>query len=131
MLTSLGHLAYCSNIHSGETWPDHFAKLKIHIPAVKSKLSPGGQFGIGLRLSNVASLELRKEEQLNAFKSWLRENDCYVFTLNGFPYGSFHHTRVKDKVHAPDWTTSDRVQYTIRLAQILAALLPENLDGGI
>jgi hypothetical protein len=131
MLTSLGHLAYCSNIHAGETWPDHFAKLKTHIPAIKSRLSPGGHFGIGLRLSNVASLELRKEEQLNAFKNWLRENDCYVFTLNGFPYGSFHHTRVKDQVHAPDWTTSDRVQYTIRLAQILAALLPENLDGGI
>jgi hypothetical protein len=131
MLTSLGHLAYCSNIHAGESWTDHFAKLKAHIPVVKAKLSPDDPFGIGLRLSNVASLELRKEEQLKAFTNWLRENDCYVFTLNGFPYGSFHHTSVKDKVHAPDWTTADRVQYTIRLAQILAALLPANLNGGI
>ena len=59
------------------------------------------------------------------------QQQCYVFTLNGFPYGGFHHTIVKDKVHAPDWTTDDRVQYTIRLFDILAALLPDSMEGGI
>jgi hypothetical protein len=131
MLTSFGHLAYCSNIHTGESWKDHFDKLKAHIPVIKERLSPDQSFGIGLRLSNVASLELRKEEQLRDFRAWLNENHCYVFTMNGFPYGSFHNTRVKDQVHAPDWTTADRVQYTIRLAQLLAVLLPETMDGGI
>src|SRR3954465_14681554 len=123
MLTAMGHLSYCSNIHAGENWNEHFDKLKAHIPGIKEKLSPHQSFGIGLRLSNVASLELRKESQLAAFQEWLTENDCYVYTLNGFPYGSFHHVSVKDQVHAPDWTSADRVQYTIRLAQILAALL--------
>jgi hypothetical protein len=131
MLTALGHLGYCSNIHAGESWTDHFEKLKAHIPSIKQKFSPGHSFGIGLRLSNVASLELRKEKTLAAFQDWLRENDCYVYTMNGFPYGSFHHTVVKDKVHAPDWTTAERVQYTIRLAQILSALLPGDMEGGI
>ena len=131
MLTTLGHLGYCSNIHAGESWNDHFEKLKTHIPVIKTKLSPAHAFGIGLRLSNVASLELRKEKNLEDFQQWLSANNCYVYTMNGFPYGSFHHTSVKDKVHAPDWTTVDRVQYTIRLAQILAALLPEGLEGGI
>ena len=131
MQTSKGHLTYCSNIHVGETWNDHFAQLKQHIPKIKQKISPLEPFGIGLRLANSASLELRKQENLTQFQHWLAENDCYVFTMNGFPYGSFHHSVVKDNVHAPDWLSPDRVAYTIRLAQILAALLPEGVDGGI
>jgi hypothetical protein len=51
--------------------------------------------------------------------------------MNGFPYGSFHNTTVKDQVHAPDWLTTERVQYTIRLAKILADLLPRNIEGSI
>lgn len=131
MQTSKGHLTYCSNIHVGENWNDHFAQLKEHIPKIKQKISPLEPFGVGLRLANTASLELRKEENLIEFQNWLGENDCYVFTMNGFPYGSFHHSVVKDKVHAPDWLSPDRVSYTIRLAQILAVLLPEGVDGGI
>lgn len=131
MDTGYGHLSYCTNIHTGESWQDHFTQLQLHIPQVKQQIAANQPFGIGLRLSNLASLELRKAENLNAFQQWLRDNNCYVFTMNGFPYGGFHHTRVKDAVHAPDWTTSDRVQYTIRLAQLMAALLPEGNDGGI
>jgi uncharacterized protein YgfB (UPF0149 family) len=68
---------------------------------------------------------------LQQFLRWLQEQQCYVFTMNGFPYGGFHHTVVKDNVHTPDWTTEQRVEYTIRLANILAALLPEGMVGGI
>lgn len=131
MQTFHGHLTYCTNIHAGESWPDHFAQLKRYVPSVKAQVSPNKPFGIGLRLANLASLELSKEEHLSEFKQWLKEQDCYVFTMNGFPYGGFHHVKVKDMVHAPDWTTADRVQYTIRLFRILAALLPEGMEGGI
>jgi hypothetical protein len=125
------HLTYCTNIHPGENWNAHFQQLKQFIPAVKQEVSPDKPFGIGLRLSNTASLELSKEEVLLEFKRWLQEQDCYVFTMNGFPYGGFHHTVVKDQVHTPDWTTAERVAYTIRLFRLLAALLPEGMEGGI
>jgi hypothetical protein len=125
------HLTYCTNIHPGENWDAHFQQLKQFVPAVKAEVSPDKPFGIGLRLSNTASLELSKEEALSAFKAWLKEQDCYVFTMNGFPYGGFHHTVVKDHVHTPDWTTSERVLYTIRLFRLLAGLLPEGMEGGI
>ena len=125
------HLTYCTNIHPGENWAAHFQQLQQHIPAIKARVSPDKPFGIGLRLSNTASLELSKEPALNAFKIWLKEQDCYVFTMNGFPYGGFHHTIVKDQVHTPDWTTPERVDYTMRLFRILAALLPEGMEGGI
>ena len=131
MLTSAGHLTYCTNIHSGETWQDHFAALKNNFPGIKAKLSPGKPMGLGLRLSDVASLELIKETNLSVFKQWLADNDVYVFTMNGFPYGNFHQARVKDQVHAPDWTTTDRLNYTLRLFDILSQLLPDGMDGGI
>lgn len=131
MKTAYGHLTYCTNIHPGEKWEDHFAQLRKYIPAVKQQVAPDQPFGIGLRLANTASLELTKEENLNAFKAWLQQENCYVFTMNGFPYGGFHDTVVKDQVHTPDWTQADRVAYTVRLFRLLAALLPEGMEGGI
>src|SRR6476660_926361 len=102
-------LSYCTNIHAGETWTDHFAALKKHFPFIKKEVSPAVAMGIGLRLSNLASLEIVTEGKLAEFQQWLREHDAYVFTMNGFPYGGFHDTVVKDQVHAPDWTTDERV----------------------
>lgn len=131
MQTPYGHLTYCTNIHPGENWDAHFKQLQLHIPLVKAALSPDQPFGIGLRLSNKASLELSKEAALQEFKDWLQQQGCYVFTMNGFPYGGFHNVTVKDQVHVPDWTTGDRVTYTIRLFRLLAALLPEGMEGGV
>ena len=131
METSFGHLTYCTNIHAGESWQDHFEALKKNFPSIKKKISPNNAMGIGLRLSNEASIDLSNEENLDDFKKWLREQDAYVFTMNGFPYGGFHHTRVKENVHTPDWTTKERVEYTLRLFNILKKLLPEGMDGGI
>ena len=136
MKTPLGHLGYCTNIHAGESWPDHFSAIQNAVPELKKRLSPDAPFGIGLRLSDMASEELEKPENLVAFQHWLAENDCYVFTMNGFPFGGFHDTVVKDQVHAPDWTTEARVEYTKRLFRILSVLLPVDelgnaIQGGV
>jgi hypothetical protein len=131
MKTNAGHLTYCTNIHAGESWPEHFAALRQNFPVIKSAVSPDASMGIGLRLSHLASLDLVKQDNLTAFKQWLQEQDAYVFTMNGFPYGGFHRTVVKDMVHAPDWTTNDRVAYTMRLFLLLKDLLPAGMDGGI
>lgn len=131
MFVKKGHLTYCTNIHAGETWQSHFEALEAYIPEVKKLVSPDASMGIGLRLSNEASLDLIKPAQLLAFKDWLTQNQLYVFTMNGFPYGAFHQTKVKDQVHAPDWSTDMRVDYTKRLFDILKELLPKNVDGGV
>lgn len=125
------HLSYCTNIHAGESWKDHFESLDLNFPVIKKEFSPNQAMGIGLRLSNSASIDLLDSEALKSFKSWLNQQQAYVFTMNGFPYGDFHHVVVKDQVHAPDWTSKERVDYTLRLFQILAELLPEGMDGGI
>lgn len=131
MRTGSGHLSYCTNIHPGESWAAHFTALKDNFPLIKEKISPADSMGLGLRLSNEASIELIKKEHLSEFKHWLKEQDAYVFTMNGFAYGGFHRTVVKDQVHTPDWATASRVDYTMRLFHILTALVPEEMDGGI
>jgi hypothetical protein len=130
MKTALGQLSYCSNIHPGEDWKEHFAILKTSIPEIKAAVSPTERLGLGLRLANQASIDLFENENFEDFKNWLEANEVYVFTMNGFPYGNFHNVVVKDKVHTPDWTTKERADYTIRMFELLAKLLPENLEEG-
>lgn len=125
------HLTYCSNIHPGESWEETFENLEKYIPEIKKNLNTKVPFAIGLRLSNEASLVIQDKEKLVAFKKWLEDQNCYIFTFNGFPYGSFHREVVKDDVHSPDWTTEDRKAYTLRLFDILAFLLRDGMDGGI
>lgn len=131
MQTQFGHLTYCTNIHAGESWDDHFAQLQKHLPAIKKEIAPDRSMGIGLRLSDEASVDLSKSDNLSTFKQWLKAQHAYVFIMNGFPFGGFHRTVVKDKVHAPDWTTPERERYTSRLAHLLSELLPEGMEGGI
>lgn len=124
-------LTYCTNIHPGQDWETTFDSLKKHVPEIKARVAPDKAFGLGLRLSNKASAELGTGNHLKAFQQWLADTDVYVFTMNGFPYGNFHDERVKDRVHAPDWTTPERLFYTKRLFDQLAILLPDGMEGGI
>lgn len=122
------HLTYCTNIHRGETWPDTFAALKRHLPEVKQKVSPQRTMGVGLRLSAIAARALSLPAETEVFRDFLVGHGLYVFTINGFPYGPFHGVRVKEQVYQPDWRTPERLAYSNQLADLLAALMPEDLD---
>jgi hypothetical protein len=124
-------LSYCTNIHPGETWPDLFTSLQRHLPAVKAAVSPTKPFGVGLRLSAQAAEGLGDAEALRSFQEFLAAEDLFVFTINGFPYGAFHGTRVKEDVYQPDWRDERRLTYSNLLADILNTLLPENGFGTI
>lgn len=127
-----GHLTYCTNIHAGETWAEVRANLERFFPAVRDHVAPGQPFGIGLRLSGRASKTLTEDgEALREFQEFMANNKLYVFTINGFPYGTFHGTQVKDKAYLPDWRDEERLRYTNELADLLAALLPEGIEGSI
>ena len=125
------HLAYCTNIHRGETWTEMFDALQRYTLAVRDQVCPDAPYSIGLRLSDQASRELSEPSTLAAFRKWLDQENCYVFTINGFPYGRFHGSRVKEQVYAPDWTTNERVEYTNRLFDLLAQLVPDGVEGSV
>jgi sugar phosphate isomerase/epimerase len=125
------HLAYCTNVHRGGSWQETLASLERHTLAVRRAICPDAPYAIGLRLSDAASRELAVPAVLKDFQRWLERNRCYVFTINGFPFGNFHGTRVKEQVCQPDWTSPERLAYTNRLFDILAELLPEGVEGSV
>lgn len=125
------HLSYCTNIHAGETWAEIEAALAAHLPAVKERIFPDKPMGIGLRLSGVAARELSEPEQVLRFRYFLEDGGFYVFTVNAFPYGSFHGERVKEQVYEPDWRTPERVRFTNQVANLLAKIAPPDVEPTI
>jgi hypothetical protein len=128
MIRSGRHLTYCSNIHAGESWTDIKTALARTLPRVREQLEHKGPLAVGLRLSAAAAHTLDDRAELAAFAEFLAAGDYYVPTINGFPYGAFHGTRVKQRVYDPDWRSAERVKYSNRLARVLAALNPDALD---
>ncbi|MFM1768797.1 MAG: metabolite traffic protein EboE [Verrucomicrobiota bacterium] len=125
------HLAYCTNIHRGESWAQTWQTLREHTLAVRDRVCRGTPYAIGLRLGADAARELAAPATLLAFQQWLDRENCYVFTINGFPYGQFHGTRVKEQVYAPDWTTPARLEYTNLLFDLLGQLVPAGVEGSV
>lgn len=77
MKINAAHLTYCTNIHPAENWPETFGALKNHFPAIRAALTGKERMGIGLRLSNMASLGLLAEEDnLAEFKQWQSDHDA-------------------------------------------------------
>ncbi len=125
------HLTYCTNIHAGNGLDAVLTSVQRYGKALKAALSPEAPFGIGLRLSGAESREAVQAQGLEDLRRVLNQEGLYVFTLNGFPYGPFHDRPIKDDVHRPDWRDPERVAYTLRLARILAGVLPPGTEGGI
>jgi len=126
------HLTYCLNIHPGESWADNLIALRDKTVAVKRRIAPQAWFGAGLRIAHQAAEELTASAEARAEAlDFFAANEIYPFSINGFPYGRFHSGPVKENVYAPDWRSPERLHYTLQLADLLAAWLPEGVDGSI
>lgn len=129
------YIAYCTNIHPAESWQETFDALKNHALKVKDilegespLLSP---FPLAPRLSARAAAELLEGENLAEFQHWCNTHHCRVFTINGFPFGAFHNTRVKEQVYRPDWSERSRLDYTLNLFRILAPFIGVGEQGSV
>ena len=129
------HLTYCLNVHPGSTFLEAQEAIYVHAREVFNRLARatdiGGPFGPGIWLSAEAASEVIDEKRMAAFARGLDAEGFYAFTFNGFPYGPFHGTRVKEQVYKPDWADDRRCQYTDLLVYILARLLPDGVNGSI
>jgi len=122
---ALGHLTYCLNIHPTQTVAEVMSALTGPAAAVKTKVAPSEAFAIGLRFSGEALKELADPVKRGDLKSVLDQQNFHAVTVNGFPYGRFHGTRVKEEVYQPDWRSEERIRYTNALADLMAELAPE------
>ncbi|MFK7944208.1 MAG: metabolite traffic protein EboE [Paracoccaceae bacterium] len=127
----LGHLTYCLNIHPAETWEECRAALIGTVAAVKQAIAPDLTFDVGLRFSAVAVEALEDPEARADLKRILHEYDYRAITVNGFPYGPFHGTRVKEDVYQPDWTTPERLAYTTGLIELMADIGPADQPASL
>lgn len=122
---------YCTNVHAGGTLRQMRDNLQKHAVKVKELASPSRPMGIGLWLSAAAATELTATNQVAEFRAWLAERGLVPYTMNGFPYGDFHEKVVKHRVYQPTWWEPARLEYTLRLVDILHEILPAGLEGSI
>ena len=54
------HLAYCTNVHRGNSWDETFHSLENYVMEVRKDVAPKKRFAIGLRLSADAAVCLSK-----------------------------------------------------------------------
>jgi hypothetical protein len=128
----LGHLSYSTLVHPGDTWAEMSDSLHAYLPVVKKRVSPDQPLGVSLRLSAASAQTLKDDpDQRAQLKSFLAEQDLYVYTVNAFPYGPFKGRVVMADVYEPDWATAQRMQYTRNVADILAEISPPHISPSI
>ncbi len=89
------------------------------------------RLGLGLWLARDAVSELLSTpDGVPRLAAALAERRLEVVTLNAFPYRAFGAEVVKGEVYHPDWTTADRLRYTVDCARVLAGLLPADAAYG-
>lgn len=126
--------SYCTNIHPAESWEETLLALRMRVPTVRKRLRRGATdpFPLGLRLSAHAVEDLAGDRsKLRGFRRWMEDENILPYTINGFPYGRFHGTRVKENVFFPDWSAPERLAYTLRLFHLLCDLLPDGEEGSV
>lgn len=124
------HLAYCTNVHPAENLDGVLGQLSDYAEPVREQL--GAQvLGLGLWLAHDVAAQLSADPAaVSSLRKELDARGLEVVTLNGFPYRGFQEPVVKHKVYSPDWSARERLDYTLSLARILAALLPDDAARG-
>jgi hypothetical protein len=131
-LGKYGHLTYSTLVHPGDTWPEMWNSLTTYVPQVKKRFCPDKPFGVSLRLSNASADALVSSPAERAkLKSFLTDNDLYLYTVNAFPFGPFKNQIVKEQVYEPDWRGEERARYTMHVADILADVGAINVNPSI
>lgn len=124
------HLSYCTNVHPAEDLAGILAQLDTYAVPVRRALG-SDLLGLGLWLAAPVAAELAADPALRRrLRTELGVRGLEVVTLNGFPYRSFQAPVVKGDVYHPDWTTRERLAYTLDLARVLADLLPDDAARG-
>ncbi|MEE6263513.1 metabolite traffic protein EboE [Plantactinospora sonchi] len=126
----LVHLSYCTNVHPAEDLAGVIGQLDTYAAAIRRRLDVD-VLGLGLWLAAPVAAGLAADPQARRrLRAELAARGLEVVTLNGFPYQAFQAPVVKKAVYLPDWTTRERLVYTLNLATVLLDLLPDDAVRG-
>jgi hypothetical protein len=116
-------LAYCLNLHAGDSAADVQAGLAEVTLPLRRRLADGRPFGVGMYASAAAVAELGPGSAARArLAGFLREHGLEPFTWNAFPYGRFHEPGLKQRVFEPTWSDPLRLGYTADVADLASEL---------
>ena len=125
------HLTFCLNAFPSPR-PDTLSNFCDQIlRPIREQSGCTGRLGWGLWLDRQSARQFTDPARSAALCTSLAQHGFYLFTLNGFPYGTFHGSRIKEQVFYPDWTSDQRLNYTLELARILCACSPPDTLGSI
>ena len=117
-------LTYCGNVHPAadlRSWMEVIDSFAV--PLAAARREAGYDFGLGTWWnSEVAASLVADPARSEQVRSFLAERGLTIWTMNVFPFGEFHGTRVKERVYHPDWSTEERLLYTRRVATAVALL---------
>jgi hypothetical protein len=124
------HLSYCTNVHPAEDLAGILGQLDAYALPIRRRLDTD-VLGLGLWLAAPVAAALAADPVARRrLRTELDARGLEVVTLNGFPYRSFQAPVVKHAVYQPDWTTRERLDYTLDLARVLVDLLPDDAARG-
>lgn len=124
-------LSYCTNVRPVAGLDDLVRALDALWVPVRERLGLPCPLGLGLWLPAGIARELAAApERARALREELHGRGLQAVTLNAFPYGEFFAERVKEQVYRPAWYERERLEYTVAAAQVLAELLPAELERG-
>ena len=126
----LVHLSYCTNVHAAEDLAGILGQLDTYAVPIRERLG-ADVLGLGLWLAAPVAAGLAADVAgRQRLRRELDARGLEVVTLNGFPYQSFQAPVVKYAVYQPDWSTGQRLAYTLDLARVLTDLLPDDAARG-
>lgn len=130
MSISVLPLSYCANVHPGMTVKEVLQGLEVHTLSIQNFTTHPHAVGLWLAQEVIEELNQSSENRQD-FVNWMKTHGLTTYTMNTFPYGNFHSERVKENVYIPDWTTPERLQYTLDSAKLLTELLPTGVEGSL
>ncbi|MDP4572662.1 metabolite traffic protein EboE [Pseudomonas sp. LPH60] len=127
---SAAQIGYCSNVHPARDVAGLESSILQHFQGVRRQRGLAVQDS-GLWISAQAAAELQQPAVRESFLGLLHDSGMRLTSLNGFPYGQFHQGAVKAEVYRPTWAEPQRLEYSLQLAELLAAALPLDCQQGV
>ncbi|MCF6380057.1 metabolite traffic protein EboE [Nocardioides KLBMP 9356] len=124
------HLGYGTNVLPAEDVDGLIAQVSTYGDRLRRHLGTD-RVGLGMWLPAAAARRLASDlDAVARLREAIDEHGVEMVTLNAFPYAAFQDEVVKKRVYHPTWAEQARLDYTLDVARVLAALLPEDAARG-